>query len=320
MNGSIPHIDGATIRDLVRPSDAVQALREAIQDGLRPEHGRPRITQPLTAGELLLMPSESGSATGIKVITVAPGNPARSLPRIQGLYLLLDAQTLTPRCLIDGPALTDLRTPAVSIAATANLLGRLDEEVDIVFYGGGHQATGHLAALRDVLPNGGIRSATAVVRSPDRVDVNSFTDAVKWGTPEADKLTAAAQIIVCGTTARQPLFNNQLVRDDAIVIAVGSHEPDARELPSGLMARSDIVVEDTDTALRECGDIVIPVSEGDLDPSELIPMADLITSDRSVRGDRPVVFKSSGMSWEDLVVAEAVHKRFELSRAGMEPE
>ena len=47
-----------------------------------------------------------------------------------------------------------------------------------------------------------------------------------------------AELIVCATTAREPLFDGSLVPEDSRSIAVGSHEPDARELPFVLIARA----------------------------------------------------------------------------------
>ena len=43
-----------------------------------------------------------------------------------------------------------------------------------------------------------------------------------------------------------------------------------------------------------------------LGPGDLVPMRDVVTGATMLPGDRPVVFKSVGMSWEDLVVARAV--------------
>ena len=93
--------------------------------------GPGRMAVPLAAGQFLLMPAELAaasdgpSAVGIKVATVAPGNAGSGVPRIQGLYLLFDATTLSPQAVLDGSALTTLRTPAVSVAAVLPRL-RLD--------------------------------------------------------------------------------------------------------------------------------------------------------------------------------------------------
>ena len=306
--GAIPYLTADDVRHRLAPAGAVEALREALRAGLRPEADHARIAEPLVNGELLLMPAEAGADAGIKVLSLAPDNPARGLARIQGLYILFDAETLTPRCLIDGPALTDLRTPAVSVAATLDALRRSGEPLDVVLYGAGHQGLGHLDTLRDTLAgHRPLGTVTAVVRRPDRVASHGdLTHVVGTGSAEAARATTAAGVIVCATTARQPLFDGALVRDDAVVIAVGSHEPDARELPAGLLGRAAVVVEDVTTALRECGDVVLAVAEGAIAATDLVPMADVVTGRIGLPADGPVVFKSSGMSWEDLVVATAV--------------
>ena len=56
-------------------------------------------------------------------------------PRIQGIYVLMNPATLAPAALIDGPALTCLRTPAVSIAAVRRL-ARPDSSRLVVFGAG----------------------------------------------------------------------------------------------------------------------------------------------------------------------------------------
>ena len=91
-----------------------------------------------------------------------------------------------------------------------------------------------------------------------------------------------------------------------MVIAIGSHEPAARELDGALMARSTVIVEDLATALREPGDVIIARDEGRLAPDDLVPMRAVITGNVTIPRDRPVVFKSVGMSWQDLVTARAV--------------
>ncbi len=111
---------------------------------------------------------------------------------------------------------------------------------------------------------------------------------------------------MCATSARTPLFDSALLRPDVVVVAIGSHEADARELDAAALARGTVVVEDVATALREAGDVVQAVAEGALAASDLVPLRDVVTGAVAPPADRPLVFKSVGMSWEDLVVAEAV--------------
>jgi ornithine cyclodeaminase len=102
------------------------------------------------------------------------------------------------------------------------------------------------------------------------------------------------------------VFDASLLRDDVVVVAVGSHEPDVRELDASLLGRATVVVEDVETALREAGDVVLAIAEKALAVADLIPMRKFVTGAITAPRDRPLVFKSVGMSWEDLVVAEAV--------------
>lgn len=305
-------LDPDDVKSLLSPVEAVEALRRTLRDGYRPETDHARIAEGLTNGEFLLMPSETRTAVGIKVLTVAPDNPALGLPRIQGVYILLDAHTLQPTLLIDGPALTDLRTSAVSFAAVKDAVLRRHDPLEVVVYGASQQARAHVRTLATVIEGEReISSITAIVRNPAAAGVD-FADVRQSGSEEAEAATSRAGLIVCATTARTPLFPGELVREDAVVIAVGSHEADARELDSQLMGRADAIVEDRGVALRECGDVVLAIADGALAVDDLLPMADVATGKASLSGDRPVVFKSAGMPWEDLVIAEALaaeHRR-----------
>jgi len=116
---------------------------------------------------------------------------------------------------------------------------------------------------------------------------------------------AEADLVVCATTAREPLFDGALVPDTATVVAIGSHEPEAREVDARLARRATVVVESRASALREAGDII----QAELDPEALVPLAALVRGAARPAEGRPRLFKSTGMAWEDLVVAAAVHAR-----------
>ncbi len=289
-------LDAAAVAAL-GPVGAVRAITDALRGGLDPATDTPRSAVGLAHGQFLLMPSEAPAAAGVKVATVAPGNPARGLPRIQAVYLLFDGETLALRAVLDGTALTTLRTPAVSVAAVLPALP--DRPLRVAVVGAGPQATGHVATLAAVRP---LVGATHLVRDPSRTPL----EAVRLGSADADEALRAADVVVCATSARSPLFDSSLLRDDAVVVAVGSHEPDARELDAPLLGRATVVVEDVATALREAGDVVLAIAEGALTAADLVPVRDLVTGAVPPPADRPLVFKSVGMSWQDLVVAEAV--------------
>ena len=303
---ALPWISAEEIFARVGFGDALRAVQRDLRAGLDPAADFDRGILAVARGQVLLMPTQSSEYVGVKVATVAPGNPAVGKERIQGVYLLMDAATLSPIALMDGTALTTLRTPAVS-AAVADILAPAAVDHAVVF-GSGPQAFGHIEALRSIRDLGRV---TIVARNQERAGnlaarVSSSGIDARAGV--ADDVRDA-QVVVCATTAREPLFDGSLVPNGCCTIAVGSHEADARELDSELVARSQLVVEDTAVALREAGDIIIPIGEGRIDAADLVPMRDIITGATPVDHGRPRIFKSSGMSWEDLVVAAEVYRR-----------
>ncbi len=303
-------LDAGAVRAACSPADAVEAITAALRAGLDPAADLPRQAAPLRSGQFLLMPSEAspGAAhVGIKVATVAPDNPARGLPRIQAAYLLFDAKSLGLIALLDGTALTTLRTPAVSVAAVAPRLNAGSGPVALAVFGAGPQAHGHIATLAACLaPHRPLGPVTHLVREPAQVTPAAGADVVGLGSRRAAGVLHEAGVVVCATAAKSPLFDAEGIADSAVVIAVGSHEPEARELPGALCARSVVVVEDVATALREAGDVCLAVDEGALQVADLVPMRDIVTGRTLPDPGRPLVFKSVGMSWQDLVVAETV--------------
>ncbi|HEU4808516.1 MAG TPA: ornithine cyclodeaminase family protein, partial [Homoserinimonas sp.] len=250
--------------------------------------------------------TQNSEFLGVKVVTVAPGNPEKGLERIQGHYLLFDTATLSPVAIMDGVALTTLRTPAVSAAAADLLAAETCEH--LLIFGYGPQAWGHVEALRAIRD---IKRVTLVGRGRDRAQVLAdqiTASGIPAAVGTADDVKDS-NLIVCATTAREPLFDGSLVADDACVIAVGSHEPDARELDTALIARSQVIVEDLAHVMIEGGDIIIPINEGAITLDHVSPLRDLVIGEVAVDRDRPRVFKSSGMPWEDLVVAAEVYRR-----------
>ncbi|MEV0196831.1 ornithine cyclodeaminase family protein [Nonomuraea sp. NPDC050691] len=318
---ALPYLDAGTLRRLVPMDRAVSVLGDALRAGLDPEETPLRTAADLPGGQLLLMPAAAGRYAGVKAVTVAPGNPGRGLPRIQGTYLLFDGATLTPLAALDGVALTSLRTPAVSALAVRHLAE--PDARDLLVFGTGPQAYGHAEALAAVRP---VATVAVAGRDPARAEalaahcravlgLRARALPVTGGAPEPSALREAvsrADLIACCTTARLPLFPGVLPRDGATVVAVGSHEPDARELDGDLVARSTVVVEARSSALAEAGDVIAPIRHGTIPTGHLAGnLAELIAG-RVTPGPGPRVFKSTGMAWEDLVVAAAAYEAWDV--------
>jgi ornithine cyclodeaminase/alanine dehydrogenase-like protein (mu-crystallin family) len=199
---TLPLLSADDIDERLDVVGAAGALEAALEGGFDPEADPPRRALELGRGELLVMASAAGGHAAVKLVSVGGD------PRIQGLCVVFDGKTLAPAAVVDGIALTNLRTPAVSALAVRRLA--TSDARRLLVFGRGPQAHAHVEAMRTVRPI-------------ERVDL------VGREGRDVDDLVSAADLICCCTTAREPLFDGELVADRATVVAIGSHEPDARE-------------------------------------------------------------------------------------------
>ncbi len=308
---SPPFLDERRLRELVPMTSAVVALEAALYDGSAPGVTPARTSVLTQAGQVLLMPAATSRFVGVKVVSVAPGNPDIGRPRVQGVYLLMDSYTLSPVCLIDGIALTSLRTPATSAVAIKALA--VPRPVRMVMIGTGPQGYGHVEAVAAVrliehLTVAGRDRGRAVALATWAAERGIAVDVVA-GADLADELeprVRAADVVVAATTAGWPVLHGEWLADHAVAVAVGSHEPDAREVDSDTVLRSTVIVETRETALREAGDVMIPIRDGECDESVIDgDLSQLVKGHLRLPADRPRFFKSCGEAWQDLVIASA---------------
>lgn len=304
-SSAMPFVTAEEVRRQITPERARRLIEQALTDGFDPAEDPARQHVAAGAGHLLLMPSSLGDRVGVKIASVAPENPARGLPRIQATYLLMDAATLTPQLCVEGSVLTALRTPATT-AVACDRLAPADARRLVVF-GSGPQAVEHVLAVRGIRD---VEEVTIVGRTPQRARsaVEELADRGVEARTGAAEAVAEADVVVCATSAAEPVLDAGLIRDGACVAAIGSHEPDRRELPGELLGRSLVVVEDPETALREAGDVVLAAEEGVLDRGDLHGLAALVRGEVTRTEDRPNVFKGTGMSWQDLAVVSGLHR------------
>lgn len=304
MSAELRLIGAEELRARLPMTAAIDALETAFRT-LDPGTGPLRTSLETPAGSLLVMPAFGEAGVGVKLVTLTSSNPGRGLPYIQAGYVLFDTATQSPEAVLDGTALTALRTAAVSGLATRHLAR--EDAARLVVFGAGVQARAHLEAMCAV------RSVTELVvvsRSPGPAGslVQAGLDrgvAARPGEPES---VAEADLICTCTTSGEPLFDGSLLTPGVHVNAVGSHRPDARELDTETVRRGRVVVETREVALAEAGELAIPIAEGAIEAGHVV--ADLAGAVRGAEVRRSAedltVFKSVGMAFEDLVVARAI--------------
>ncbi|GAB3885720.1 ornithine cyclodeaminase family protein [Kibdelosporangium lantanae] len=144
-----PEVDRALAR--LDPVDLVRnvLILHAKEDVLLPDEAYlPWEAPDGTFSRSLAMPGlvrGDVNVAGTKIINANLGNPDRGLARAAGLVLLHDLTTARPRCLLNGTAISALRTAAVSVCAIEQL-GSVGE-VGVI--GCGPLAEAHIRLLAD---------------------------------------------------------------------------------------------------------------------------------------------------------------------------
>lgn len=299
-------IDATELRRALPMSVAIDALETAFRTQLPSAPLRSNVETP--AGSLLLMPSSSEDALGVKLVTLTATNAGRGLPYIHALYALFDGATQAPRAILDGAALTALRTGAVSGLATRRLAG--PEASRLVVFGAGVQARSHVEAMRAVRP---VERVTIVSRSTPSAE--ALVDALRAegldagvGVPD---VVAEADLVCTCTTSPEPVLEGRLLAPGTHVNAVGAYTPETRELDDEAVRRARVVVETREVAMAEAGDLLIPIREGIVGVDHVAAdLAELVAGAPVRRSPRDVTaFVSVGVAFEDLVVARAAVER-----------
>lgn len=278
-----------------------------------------RTSVPLAGSAVALaMPAAlaGGRHFSVKVVAVAPGNAARGLPLVPATVLLGDAETGEALALIEGAALTALRTGAAGGVAAA-VLARPDSEVATVF-GAGVQARAQIVALGAAL-QGKLREIRVVARGGARAH-----GVIEWALeqPELRSLTVrsgsrleheswvrealdGADVVVTATSSTEPVFPGRSLGEGVHVTAVGSFKPAMRELDEDALEDARIVVDQREAALAEAGEL------RGLAGSDVVEIGEVISGAQPGRTSRAqrTVFKSVGNAVQDLVVASRAYER-----------
>ena len=305
---AVPWITADVLPTLLTVSSAADVLVVGLRSAppLDEQMLRSRLSWP--SGELLVMPAVHAGYCGVKLVGV-PTAASRNYHGVQGAYLLFDGASLQLKALIDGAALTALRTPAMSLLVTQRLAA--PDSCRLTVFGTGPQAWGHVLAMRS---HYALDSVQIVGR--DETNVNRFvTRCCALGIPAtastAEKAVPRADIICTCSSSNAPLFDGRLLLPHAHVNAVGSHTATSRELDDRAIAASQVVVESRQVALAEAGELIIPIQAGIV--SEAVIRADLqelLSGAEVVEPAELTVFKSVGFGLADLIVAAEAYERY----------
>src|SRR5271165_2440175 len=240
-----------------------------------------------------VMPAVAEDAMGAKLVSFYPGNAEREVATHHAMILLFRTDSGEPLAVLDGRLITEMRTAAVSAAAT-KYLARPDARV-LALFGSGVQAEAHLHALQRVRDFAEIR-----VWSRSAAHARGFAERHGIKAVAAEDAARDADVVVTATSALEPILKGAWLKPGAHVNAVGSPRPNWRELDDSAMANT-LVVDSREAVLKESGDVILSRAEIYAEIGEIFAGA------KAAPVSATTVFKSVGIAIEDVATAKLVY-------------
>ncbi|MDH5507870.1 MAG: ornithine cyclodeaminase family protein [Anaerolineae bacterium] len=288
---------------------------------------RSRLPVDAHQGVSLFMPAfltgDDDDALAIKIVSVFSENAKLNLPIIHAAVVVLEAHTGRIIAMLEGAALTAIRTGAGAGAAT-DLLARSDCHSAAVF-GAGVQARTQLEAVCSVRP-----IQTAWVYDPNQRQVENFiAEMAGQGAIPSDLRAAAnpteavaqADIICTATTASTPVFDDKDLKPGVHINAVGSYTPEMQEVPAATVQRALVTVDSRQSVLAETGDLIQPIQQGLFSASHIhAEIGELVLGKQSGRSsaDQITYFKSCGVAVQDAMAGRLAIKNAALLGLGQQ--
>jgi len=303
-------INEEQVRQHLRMADLIPAMEKALID-----FSAGKVTQPVRSvikvdvaaatGFLGLMPALTPSGLGLKAVTFYPSNTERGIPTHMATIFLVDPETGAPLAIMDGRLITEMRTAAVSAAAT-KLLAPTEAKI-LAILGSGVQAHSHAEALRLVRQFEEIR-----VWSPKQEHAKQFAEQIGATAVSAEEAVRGADVVVTATNSKTPILKGSWLKTGCHVNAVGACRPDWRELDEEAMSNA-VFVDSREGAMKESGDVILSRA------TIYAELGEALAGKVPPRTKETTIFKSLGMAVEDIAAAILVYRAvMEESRSSIQ--
>ena len=300
-------VDKLAVDAVLVADDVLLAVLEAfVLHSQREGRVFPVIREPLATGGIFGIKAgdvQSQSLLGFKAAGFWPSNRRQGGEPHQATILLFDPATGRPYCVIDGNAITTVRTGAAG-ALGLQTLARADSQ-RLVIFGTGVQARSQLGFALRVLP--GLKQVRYVPsdRQPHADSEALFSSQCDiQHAHDANDAVLEADIVITATPGGGALFDANAVRPGTHLNCVGADTKGKRELPEGLLAKARVVVDDLhqaaqlgelqwspSTPAQELGDYLSGTVAADRNPSEI------------------TIFDMTGLALQDLTVARLIFQK-----------
>jgi thiomorpholine-carboxylate dehydrogenase len=291
-------LDEEQVGSVLCMEDLIPAVEKALID-----FSAGRVTQPVRNmlaveeydGFFAPMPVITEGVMGVKLLSYYPRNDERDLPTHHAMIVLFRPETGEPLAMMEARLITEMRTAAVSAAAT-KVMASPDAKT-LAILGSGVQARGHFRALSLVRRFEDVR-----VWSRTSEHAKRFAEEIGAKATSAEDAVKGADVVVTATNAMEPILQGAWLKPGAHVNAIGAPRPTWRELDDATMGNV-VVVDSREAVLKESGDVILSKTAIHAE------LGEVLAGTKTVDPGKTTIFKSVGLAVEDIAAAKLVYDR-----------
>ena len=303
----LPVFDHDAVLAAVSPLDAIERVRDGFVRHARGEWEMPPkvyLNSP-AGGDFRAMPARGSGLAILKWITSFPQNPARGLPAVMGLICVSSEDDGRPLALLDGRAVTALRTAAVAVVAAQELAREDAASVGLVGCGLHGAWAGRLLAAAEFGPG--------VCFDPNPDAAGAIAGELGWEAGSLEE-ALACDIVTCVTPGHDPVVREADLRPGMHLSMLGADAAGKAEAEPAAVARCALFCDEWEQASHG-GELTGAVEAGLVTRESVTEIGRVLTGDAPGRAgpDDITLFDSTGLAIQDLAICHAV---IEAHRAG----
>jgi ornithine cyclodeaminase/alanine dehydrogenase-like protein (mu-crystallin family) len=301
-----------TIEEIATHAEWIESMEQAMLKSLTSEIVLPK-RMHLDHGNdtFLLMPCITEEYWSTKLVSFNPANKLLGRPSIYGTLVLNDTKTGEPLAIMEGSAITALRTAAITAVGIKNLSPVESHSLGIIGTG--------VQGVSQALFACSVRQITEIWAFDQNKDIlEQFSTALNIKRPEIKIIQAAdstevalnSEVIISATNSKQPVFPDiKELFTGKTFVGIGSYKPDCREFPEQLFRQLDQLFVDTLDGKKESGDLVTPVQNNWISEDKILPLASLLSGGVIPALNSTRFFKTVGSAVFDLYAAKLVYEK-----------
>ena len=296
----IPVFDFDSVLASVSPAAAIERVRDGFACFARGEWSMPSkvYLQSPPYGDFRAMPALGNDVAILKWVTSFPDNPKEGRPVVYGTVLASDARTGEPRALIDGRAVTALRTGAAAAVASAALARKDARTAGIVGCG----LHGRWAGL--CLKASGF--ADGVCADSDPSAAERLASELGWRTGTTTE-ALGCDVVTLVTPGHEPVVTATDLRPGLHINALGADGPGKAEMDIDAVVACEVFCDEWNQA-GHGGELTGAVEAGRLEREDVQDLGTVLIGAATGRSSDSAVtlFDSTGLAIQDLAIVLAV--------------